>query len=37
MVKTSRTVAPGKHTPHLIEEALSWYARYLREGTMQPS
>ena len=29
--------APGKHTPHLIEEALSWHARYLREGTMRPS
>jgi succinyl-CoA:acetate CoA-transferase len=25
----------GKHTPHLIDEALSWHARYLREGTMQ--
>lgn len=29
--------APGKHTPHLIDEALSWHARYLRDGTMQPS
>jgi succinyl-CoA:acetate CoA-transferase len=29
--------APGKHTPHMIEEALSWHARYLREGTMRPS
>ena len=27
---------PGKHTPHLLGEALSWHARYLREGTMQP-
>ncbi len=27
----------GKHTPHLIEEALSWHARYVRDGTMQPS
>ena len=25
----------GKHTPHLLDEALSWHARYLREGTMQ--
>ena len=25
----------GKHTPHLIEESLSWHARYLTEGTMQ--
>jgi succinyl-CoA:acetate CoA-transferase len=27
--------APGKHTPHLLEEALSWHVRYLREGTMR--
>ena len=26
----------GQHTPHLLDEALSWHARYLREGTMQP-
>ena len=26
----------GKHTPHLLGEALSWHARYLQEGTMQP-
>jgi succinyl-CoA:acetate CoA-transferase len=25
----------GKHTPHLLDEALSWHARYLREGTMR--
>ena len=25
----------GKHTPHLIEESLSWHARYLTDGTMQ--
>jgi len=25
----------GKHTPHLIEESLSWHARYLQDGTMQ--
>jgi succinyl-CoA:acetate CoA-transferase len=33
--RASKT-APGKHTPHLIEESLSWHARYLRDGTMQP-
>ena len=27
----------GKHTPHLLEEALTWHARYLREGTMADS
>ncbi len=26
----------GKHTPHLLEESLSWHARFLRDGTMQP-
>jgi succinyl-CoA:acetate CoA-transferase len=25
---------PGRHTPHLLHEALSWHVRYLREGTM---
>ena len=25
----------GKHTPHLLDEALSWHARYLHHGTMQ--
>ncbi len=27
--------APGKHTPHLLEEALSWHVASLREGTMR--
>jgi len=27
----------GKHTPHLIEQALSWHSRYLQTGTMQPA
>ena len=26
----------GKHTPHMLEESLSWHARFLHEGTMQP-
>ena len=32
----SRALAssPGKHTPHLLSEALSWHERYLSEGTM---
>jgi succinyl-CoA:acetate CoA-transferase len=25
----------GKHTPHLLAEALSWHVRYLDEGTMR--
>ncbi len=24
----------GKHTPHLLEEALSWHSRFLNDGTM---
>ena len=27
--------APGQHTPHLLDEALSWHTRYLKNGTMQ--
>jgi succinyl-CoA:acetate CoA-transferase len=27
--------APGKHTPHLLDEALSWHTRFLRHGTMR--
>ena len=27
----------GKHTPHLLDEALSWHARYLQTGTMRPA
>ncbi len=27
----------GKHTPHLLDEALSWHARYLKTGTMKPA
>ncbi len=27
---------PGKHTPHLLSEALSWHVRYMHEGTMRP-
>jgi succinyl-CoA:acetate CoA-transferase len=25
----------GKHTPHLLTEALSWHDRYLSDGTMR--
>jgi len=25
----------GKHTPHLLSEALSWHERYLSDGTMR--
>jgi succinyl-CoA:acetate CoA-transferase len=26
--------SPGKQTPHLLDEALGWHSRYLREGRM---
>lgn len=29
-------MSPGKHTPHLLEEALSWHIRYLRTEHMLP-
>ena len=29
------TASSGKHTPHLLGEALSWHARYLQSGSMQ--
>jgi len=25
----------GKHTPHLLDEALSWHTRFLRTGSMR--
>ena len=27
--------SPGKHTPHLMEEAFSWHTRYMRTGSMK--
>ena len=33
----SLTGASGKHTPHLLEEALSWHSRYLETGEMLPA
>jgi succinyl-CoA:acetate CoA-transferase len=31
----ARQYSPGQHTPHLIDEALSWHVRYLAEQTMR--
>jgi succinyl-CoA:acetate CoA-transferase len=28
--------ATGLQTPHLLDEALGWHARYLADGTMRP-
>jgi succinyl-CoA:acetate CoA-transferase len=30
------TASGGKHTPHILGEALSWHARFLQTGSMQP-
>ena len=27
--------APGKHTPHLLDQAYAWHQRYLKTGSMQ--
>ncbi|HZC71639.1 MAG TPA: acetyl-CoA hydrolase/transferase family protein [Jatrophihabitans sp.] len=29
------TASSGRHTPHLLDESLSWHARYLQTGTMR--
>jgi len=29
--------AHGRHTPHLLDEALSWHSRFLRTGSMRPA
>jgi succinyl-CoA:acetate CoA-transferase len=33
-LRRSERGAPGRHTPHLLEESLSWHQRFLRDGTM---
>jgi succinyl-CoA:acetate CoA-transferase len=32
----SEQLSYGKHTPHLLNESLSWHNRYLRSGNMKP-
>lgn len=32
----ARALLRGGHTPHLLEEALSWHDRLRRTGSMQP-
>lgn len=29
-------LAPGKHTPHLLDESLSWHSRFVKTGSMLP-
>jgi succinyl-CoA:acetate CoA-transferase len=33
----ARAGSGGKHTPHCLNEALSWHERFLRTGSMRPS
>ena len=34
-LERARQHANRQHTPHLLNEALSWHERYLRTGTMR--
>jgi len=36
-LERARAGASGKHTPHLLREALSWHQRLLDTGTMRPA
>jgi succinyl-CoA:acetate CoA-transferase len=36
-VERAQAGAYGRHTPHLLAEALSWHIRYLETGSMLPS
>jgi succinyl-CoA:acetate CoA-transferase len=33
--RRARQVALGKHTPHILEESLSWHQRFIRNGSMR--
>jgi succinyl-CoA:acetate CoA-transferase len=35
-VDRALTGAYGRHTPHLLDEALSWHSRFVRTGSMLP-
>ncbi len=34
-VRRALELSPGKHTPHLLEEAFGWHVRYQRTGSMR--
>ncbi len=36
-VDRAQAAAYGRHTPHLLAEALSWHVRYVETGSMLPS
>jgi len=33
--RTANNHSPGKHTPHLLDEAFGWHMRYQRTGSMK--
>ena len=35
-VSRAERLSYGRHTPHLLGEALGWHNRYLRTGGMKP-
>ena len=34
-LERAKAGANGQHTPHLLDEALSWHQRYLKQGSMK--
>jgi len=36
-VDRAATGAYGRHTPHLLDESLSWHQRFVMHGTMRTS
>jgi succinyl-CoA:acetate CoA-transferase len=35
--KRAEKLSPGKHTPHLLNECLSWHGLYMSSGSMRPA
>jgi succinyl-CoA:acetate CoA-transferase len=33
--RRAKQVAPGKHTPHILEESLGWHQRFIKTGSMK--
>jgi succinyl-CoA:acetate CoA-transferase len=33
--RAALNASPGKHTPHILEEAFGWHQRFQRTGTMK--
>ena len=37
VVTAEEAASPGKHTPHLLDEAFAWHRNLLRTGSMRTS